>query len=246
MHLLDMGMVIADTSRTRAYIQGLVDNDLFPNYVLIMKNETEKILPGQSEKQESGIIHIAPDRSSNVGFAFKPAESIEETLKKSGIPLVHSDSIDINSDEVINILRERTESVFVYSGFGGVILRDKILGIGKKFLHVHGGYLPDYKGSTTNYYSLINENECGASSLFLEKEIDSGPILIRKKFPPPPNRERIDHLDDSIFRTKVLVETLRKYVANGSWLFDHSDNRGGETFYIIHPVLKHIAILSNR
>ena len=41
------------------------------------------------------------------------------------------------------------------------------LNIEKKFLHVHGGYLPDYKGSTTNYYSLINENTIGASAIFL-------------------------------------------------------------------------------
>ena len=48
-----------------------------------------------------------------------------------------------------------------------VLLKEKILDTGKKFLHIHGGYLPDYKGSTTNYYSLINENTIGASAIFL-------------------------------------------------------------------------------
>ena len=92
---------------------------------------------------------------------------------------------NINSDEIIKIIESRLEQVFIFSGYGGVLLEDRILDTGKKFLHVHGGYLPDYKGSTTNYYSLIDENTIGASAIFLTKEIDCGPILLRKKFLPP-------------------------------------------------------------
>jgi methionyl-tRNA formyltransferase len=108
---------------------------------------------------------------------------------------------------------------------------------------VHGGYLPDYKGSTTNYYSLIVENTLGASAIFLSEEIDSGPVLLRREFPPPANRQAIDHIYDSGARAKVLVETLKNYMKCGGWEFELPANIGGETYYIIHPVLKHIAIL---
>ena len=124
------------------------------------------------------------------------------------------------------------------------MLKDKILDAGKKFLHIHGGYLPDYKGSTTNYYSLIDENTIGASAIFLTKEIDCGPILLRKKFSPPKDRTEIDHNSDSEARAKVLIECLQNYVNSGSWEYELENNHGGETFYIIHPVLKHLAILS--
>jgi methionyl-tRNA formyltransferase len=89
------------------------------------------------------------------------------------------------------------------------------------------------------------ENTVGASSIFLSEEIDSGPILMRQKFPAPADRQEIDHVYDSAARAKILVETLRRYIAIGEWDFDLPENLGGETYYIIHPVLKHIGILSN-
>ena len=51
-----------------------------------------------------------------------------------------------------------------------------------KFLHIHGGYVPAFKGSTTNYYSLLAEGQLGASAIFLTEDLDSGPKLHRQKF----------------------------------------------------------------
>ena len=85
----------------------------------------------------------------------------------------------------------------------------------------------------------------GASSIFLTKEIDSGPILLRKKFDVPINKVDIDHIYDSEVRSQVLIETLDNYIDNGHFKIAVENNIGGETFYIIHPILKHIAILGN-
>ena len=216
-------MVAADTTRTKYYLRELIRNKFFPTYVLLLLNCDAKLLPGQdSGESESELV---------------------ELLKNAGIEYEISPNSDINSNEVLTIISNRVEPVFIFSGFGGVLLGDDILSIGKKFLHIHGGYLPDYKGSTTNYYSLINENTIGASSMFLTKEIDCGPVLLRKKFSPPKNRTEIDHIYDSEARAKVLIETLEYYVESGSFNFELENNKGGETFYIIHPVLKHLSIL---
>lgn len=246
MQLSDIGMIIADTPRTKAYVQALVQNKLMPNFALIMKSDLDNPLPGQTADNTTDSVHVIPDQFSKVGFVFNPSETLENTLTQSGIPLQYISTVDINSDEVIGAIQKRSETVFIYSGFGGAILRDKILGIGKRILHIHGGYLPDYKGSTTNYYSLINENKCGASSIFMEEEIDSGPVLIRRRFSPPEDRREIDYIYDSIFRAKVLVETIQKFSIDDSrWHFEVPNNSGGEIYFIIHPVLKHISILSN-
>jgi len=53
----------------------------------------------------------------------------------------------------------------------------------------------------------------------------------------------IDHSTDSEARAEVLIECLQNYVHSGSWEYELENNLGGETFYIIHPVLKHLAIL---
>ena len=225
MVLDDIAMVAADTSRTLHYFKKLIDNNLLPNYVLLLLNSDAEMMPGQK--------------------AINTHNRLLQLLDKAGIRYGISQNKDINSTEVIAEIENRQESIFIFSGFGGVLLREKILATGKKFLHVHGGYLPDYKGSTTNYFSLIAENTIGASSIFLTKDIDCGPVLLRRKFNPPPQRNEIDHTYDSEVRANVLVETLQGYIANGCFNFELETNTGGDIFYIIHPVLKHLAILGD-
>lgn len=245
MRLNDVGMIAGDTSRSRAYLQALARNELLPNFVLVLENTSDKPLPGQLEKlqssPESTAITDADECWSEAHF--DSTQPIKSLLDKLGVPYEISASKDINDPSVIDAIRRRSEKTFIYSGFGGALLRKDVLSTGKYFLHVHGGYLPDYKGSTTNYYSLIVENTLGASALFLSEEIDCGPVLLRRKFPPPANRQAIDHIYDSGARAKVLIETLQNYLRHNGWKFELPDNSGGETYYIIHPVLKHIAIL---
>jgi methionyl-tRNA formyltransferase len=239
-------MIAADTTRSRAYIQAMIKHDLIPNCVVVLENKSEQHRPGQISGSEAyGIKSDFGDLDDCWSEAnFNPDESLKVTMEKINVSYLESGTGDINDPAVVDILQNRSEQVFIYSGFGGVLLRKDVLNTGKKFLHVHGGYLPDYKGSTTNYYSLISENTIGASSLFLNQEIDSGSIIERKKFPPPPDREQIDHVFDSAARAKILVETLENYCVEGEWSFQSPENIEGETYYIIHPVLKHIAILS--
>tara|TARA_B100000767_G_C19750745_1_gene530677 strand:+ start:1289 stop:1990 length:702 start_codon:yes stop_codon:yes gene_type:complete len=222
--LNNIAMVAADTTRTKYYINELIKNDLIPNYVLVLVNYSDQLLPGQKE-----------DISEN---------ELVTLLDREGIQYGLAASSDINNQKIVLELSVRQEEFIIFSGYGGVLLKDNILSIQKKFLHIHGGYLPDYKGSTTNYYSLINENTVGASAIFLTKEIDSGPILLRKKFPPPTDRTEIDHKYDSEVRAKVLVECLQNYVKLGDWNYEPQHNQVGDTFYIIHPVLKHLSILA--
>jgi len=226
MNLNNIGIVFADTSRSRCYLKALIKNNLIPGYALILFNEKNSIIAGQKK--------------------ITSKKEIVKMLNEANINYEKINNSNINHSSVIKLIKNRSEKVFIFSGYGGAILKEKILSIGKKFLHVHGGYLPDYKGSTTNYYSLIQENKMGASAIFLTKDIDSGHILLRKKFSAPKNRKLIDHKYDSEIRTKVLISCIKKYIKFKNWKFEKKNNLGGETFFIIHPVLKHLAILSDR
>jgi methionyl-tRNA formyltransferase len=244
--LTDIAMVAGDTSRSRAYLQALARNDILPNFVLVLEDSSEELLPGQMDKLASDELNEQSIENNECWSEshFDPAQPIKVLLDRLGVNYNTTNSKDINNSQVIDCIRQRSESVFIYSGFGGGLLRKEILSLGKNFLHVHGGYLPDFKGSTTNYYSLLVDNTLGASSIFLNEEIDCGPILLREKFPSPINKLKIDHIYDSGARAKVLVKTIQNYVKSGTWKFELPDNLGGETYYIIHPVLKHMAILA--
>jgi methionyl-tRNA formyltransferase len=244
--LNDVAMVAADTSRSRAYIQALERAALLPAFVVLLESKTAELLPGQIDATASpGEDTRGRENDFWNEVRFDPALPVKAVLERSGIPHAVSPTSDINDPTVVRAIGERSEPVFIYSGFGGVLLKQDLLATGKRFLHAHGGYLPDFKGSTTNYYSLLAENTFGASSLFLSAEIDSGPVLLRRKYPPPPDRRQIDHVYDSAARALVLIETLRNHAESGTWRFELPENSAGETYYIIHPVLKHIGILAS-
>ena len=88
---------------------------------------------------------------------------------------------DVNHASVIKTLCDSKLSMFVFSGFGGNLLREDILRTRKYFLHVHGGLLPQFGGNASNYYSLLKVNEIGASAIFLSK-IDNGPLIFKSPF----------------------------------------------------------------
>lgn len=240
---IEFGMIAADTSRTRAYLTALERFRLLPDWVLLLDAETPQAMPGQAA---SGTISSPINDPEWPEATFDPSAPLRPWLERLGVPFTVSGSRDINDPSVVNLIAKSVPEVLVYSGYGGALLRDAVLGIGKRFLHVHGGYLPDFKGSTTNYFSLLAEGSIGASAIFLTAEIDGGPVIRRHRFSPPLRRTHIDHVYDSAARASVLVETLQAWHLNGTWTFELPCNEGGDTYYVIHPVLKHLAILGGR
>lgn len=239
MRLTDVGMVAAETYRSQYYLQFMLWHGIMPAHILILRSPEGGGLPGQSDRCEKDC----PATRERSDFIFEVGQTLDDTIQAHGIPFTSVDNPDINTSEVLAAVCAMTPPVLIYSGYGGGILRESMLNSGKRFLHAHGGYLPDYKGSTTHYYSIIDDNSCGASAIFLSREIDCGPILHRKKVSAPPDKTTVDYEFDARLRAEVMVETLQMYHKNGKWPDTGIDNRGGDTYYIIHPLLKHIAIL---
>lgn len=238
----DVLLLAADTSRSRIYAQALRQAGLLPRCALLLENRTGTSLPGQSGATQE----LQHPRLDWMRHGYDISAPLQDTLASGGVDVASLATHDINSAQVVAEVGERPQSVVIYSGYGGVLVGAGLLGLGKSFLHVHGGYLPYYKGSTTNYYSLLAEGTMGASAIFLTTEIDCGPVLLRRKFPAPCERIGIDHLYDSAARAEVLVQTLAAYARDGGWPSVLPENAGGQTYYVIHPVLKHLAILARK
>ena len=240
MKMENIGLLCGITNRTKAYLLNMGNNQLFPNSALIMSPKEK--MPGQSGSDSShhGKKLDRPDPhayfDSNIDiFDFLQRHNIEHHI----IP-----TDDVNDPRVISYLSRRPEEVYLYSGFGGAILRSRILNIGKKFLHVHPGKIPDHKGSTTIYFSILCEKKCYASAIFLAEKLDSGPLIKTKSFPMPKDGESIDYQYEPFIRSELLVEVLKDYIKYGEFK-TRTVAEKGETYYIIHPVLKHISILVN-
>ncbi|MEZ4752933.1 MAG: hypothetical protein R3A13_01310 [Bdellovibrionota bacterium] len=242
MTLKDIGMIAVSNNRSKAYLQRMLHSDLTPSHVLILENPDETVLPGQTKKDLKLTSDVAKStRSKDKEFILDPDEALKTTLTLGEISHSVLKTIDINSNEVLSFIKSRDESIWIYSGAGGAILKKRILNCGKQFLHIHPGLVPEYKGSTTIYYSLLNEGTCGASAIFLSPIVDEGDIIARRTFAPPVDRRDIDYLFDPLIRSELLVEVLLEYNKKGQ--FETRDQPKGEGHYfIIHPILKHICI----
>ncbi len=144
LRLGDIGMVAGDTSRSRAYVQALARNGLLPNYVLVLESAADIALPGQLDKAHSRHESASADETDECWSEahFDATRPLKLLLDELAIPYDTVASKDINDSSVVDAIRRSTESVFIYSGFGGALLRKEVLSAGKRFLHVHGGYLP--------------------------------------------------------------------------------------------------------
>lgn len=233
MKLNDIALIGADTVRTRAYLQLLLRNEYIIHHCYILTNNPETI--------ESAAISYQERKGSPCYF--ERDEPVLYTLYKSQVPYTFVLTNNINSALTIDIIRKAEEKNLIYSGFGGQIIKKEVFDTGKTFIHVHSGILPMYRGSTTIYYSLLNEDFCGASAFVMTPGLDNGDVIAEKRFPMPQKGIDIDYIYDPYIRAEVLVEAVEKYLEKGSFEGRKQQDQDERTYYIAHPVLRHIVRL---
>ena len=238
MKKLDAVMLAARTARTNAYVQAIAQGDLrFKGIILFGSDSITQ--PGQTAKE--------PERNWPNSPVFLPDLSIplDEAVKLVSDNIIQVSASHVNDKNLSSKLVQLQPELIVYSGYGSQIVGSELISHNIPILHIHSGWLPDFRGSTTTYFHLLVTGYCGVSALLLNKSIDTGPVVARKKYPSPPQNVDIDYLYDSAIRADLLLEILTEYSSNKEFsekIYQHEDE--GNTYYIIHPVLKHIAMLS--
>lgn len=230
MILNDFAMVAAVTTRSQAYLQVMVNAELYPSLCIVYTNNQD-YLP----KYGNGHSDIE-------NLYFNTSESITCTLKRANIPYVILETDDINSKEMKLVLQNLTQHYIIYSGYGGSILKAPLFHMDKQFIHIHAGLLPEYRGSTTAYYSILQDGAISASAIFLNEGIDEGNIILTLTFPLPEKNVNIDYIYEPYVRSQVLIKTLSQYLKMGTLHSFLQDYTKEETYFIIHPVLKHLAL----
>jgi len=227
-------MIACASARSQAYIQAMLAKGMVPDEVIFLGPDKER---GHSARPQApnwcGLT--LPDLS----------ESFSSTCAKNGIRVRTTEAADVNSDEVLQALVETDAHLVIYSGIGGQIVEKRILEAGPRFVHMHAGWLPEYRGSTTVYYSLLNGDPPGVSAIFLDVSIDTGPILKRQTYPTPPSWMDVDLIYDGAIRADLLCQVMEQHQEQGKLVsVAVQDPDIGRTYFVIHPVLKHIALLS--
>jgi methionyl-tRNA formyltransferase len=233
-------MILTNNNRSKAYIQNLVKEDLIPSKVVYMFKKGS-VLAEHTDNDS----HIFDNTSQNFiskcpvsGMVFNEKESIPQTLNKYKIPYDSEESDDPNDKCVLDSVKKLPHQICVYSGPGGKILKPHFFKIGKTFIHAHPGKLPSFRGSTTIYYSLLISRSIYVSIIELNENLDEGDICLTDEYYFKPGAS-IDFIVDPCVRAKSLINYFKNKKRH------KPQDQTGDTFYIIHPVLKHLSILKN-
>lgn len=226
-------LLAGDTYRSNLYIQFL-SHFLFDFEVLLYGFKEEKKLPDLDYKTRSYF--------ENKNFYIpETGIGIKSLLKKLNIGHYHIDDKDINSIPILNKINEISPELVIFSGYGGDILGPKHFKSPLKYLHMHPGDIPNEKGSTTIYFSILNKGYCTVTSFFMNEKIDSGRTILKTNYDKPWVGVDLDVFFDNMIRSDHLIRTLniKNYKESYDNLYDpHLE------YFIIHPILKHISILS--
>ena len=225
-----------DCVRARIYFQVFIENGLIPSKVLLLKP------PRNLDRHvDRHALRFVEQGGGKIGRSLKA-----ELAKYVDLDVEYLRRSVISDDAVWEWVDGCVDSLVVFCGIDGVILPKSLLETGKTFLHAHGGYLPNYRGSTCFYYSLLSDQRLGVSVIEMNDVIDGGRVLQRRWYQPPSDRQSIDFFYDSYTRALSLVEFLKNpdHCPATAVNFAEDNDHLGDNYYVIHPLLKHLAILS--
>ena len=228
-------LLMGDTYRSNLYCQYLKNNSIVFKPLLYGFGK-DKILPELDkitrEFFESQNFYIP---KTNIG--------VRSFLEESKIEYESLSEKNINSHILLDKIKEINPDIVIFSGYGGDILNYKHFSENVNYIHMHPGDIPTKKGSTTIFYSILNKGFCTVTSFFMNDKIDSGQIIKKINFKKPDYGVNIDVFYDNLIRSFSLIETLKFLRFNEMKSINNKMNSNLE-YFIIHPVLKHLSILS--
>lgn len=227
-----VGLILAPQFRSRAYVQYMIEQGLRPACVLAIP------APEWAWNGADVVQMTLPGRDRP--FAFRPGVAAIESARNAGWRVIAMPEIDVNAPANVQLFNSLDQDVLVYSGMSKVLVAKRTLESGKRFLHCHGGYLPDFRGATGHYFGLLEAGMLGVSAIWLNEEVDGGAVVARRWYEPD-RGVNVDLVQDPVVRAHLLVEVLSEAARTGSYPAVATPH-DGNLHFVIHPVLKAIAL----
>ena len=202
-------IIVSNTSRSLCYLKNLKKNNLPPETIIYLDDLSNNYF-SKSLKKNKFFFNSTYIKRFNTKIIKK---KISSYLLK--IPIKN----------------------IIYSGYPGIIINEKKLLKARNLIHAHPGKLPEYKGSTTIYYSLLKQKQIYCSTIILNEKIDSGNILMIKKYITPKNIKLIDKEYDDIIRANNIVLFIKKFKNKII-----KKNNKTTPYYVIHPILRSLVL----
>jgi methionyl-tRNA formyltransferase len=141
-------------------------------------------------------IHLPPVKQ----FALEHGLKIDQPTK-------------LRTDEAKSLFSSYNADVAVVVAYGRILSPEFLVAPKRGCINVHFSLLPKYRGAAPANWAIANgEKETGVTTMFIEEELDSGPILLQRETTvseaetAPELMERL-----SVIGADLLSETLRGF-----------------------------------
>lgn len=157
---------------------------------------------------EVPVVVTTPDRPAGRGKQMHASE-VKECALKHGLPVLQPEKL--KDEAFVEQLRSYNADLFVVVAFR--MLPEVVWSMPPKgTINLHASLLPQYRGAAPINHAIINgETETGLTTFILDKEIDTGAMIMQEKLAIGETMNA-GELHDALMSlgNKVLVETISK------------------------------------
>ena len=161
---------------------------------------------------EVPAVVTTPDRPAGRGKQIHASE-VKECALRHGLPVLQPEKL--KDEAFVEQLRSYNADLFVVVAFR--MLPEVVWSMpAKGTINLHASLLPQYRGAAPINHVIINgETETGLTTFILDKEIDTGAMIMQEKLKIG-EKMNAGELHDAlmVLGNKVLVETIQK-IENG-------------------------------
>ncbi len=170
-----------------------------------------------------GVV-TQPDRPRGRGLKLQPPPVKQVALELGLSPILQPDRL--KDPNFLEALKQLQADIFVVVAFR--ILPEEVFTMPPLgTVNLHPSLLPKYRGAAPINWIIINgETETGVTTIFIQKEIDAGNIILQRKVPVYPD-ETAGELHDRLAEigADLVVETIDRIASGQPLELRKQDNR---------------------
>lgn len=159
------------------------------------------------DKRDVVCVITQPDKPKGRGYEMAMPEVKVYALEKN-IPVYQPDTL--KDEAILPLLQKYQPDVIIVVAYGK-ILPEYVLNFPKYgCINIHGSLLPKYRGAAPIQRAVIDgEKVSGVTSMYMEKGLDTGDMLIKRELPIGRETTAGEYHDAlAILGGEVLLETL--------------------------------------
>jgi methionyl-tRNA formyltransferase len=142
-------------------------------------------------------------------------KTVADVARKEDLHLMQPDRV--NSHQFLEHLRGQKIDLGIMAGYSQIV-REELVSLPKLgVINLHGGIVPEYRGSSITRWALMNDESWGGVSILqVDKGIDTGDILAEARFPIPNEYRAMDLIKKHLEIFPDLLLGVLEQIKGGS------------------------------